>query len=165
MPSCDSVCPFSRACAWLTCPTRRVPFFSTTLPFCLTSSCVRACTSSPGLLCFASREVASVASILVPSEIFAAVFPGLEFADTDDDFDAEPLPETCAPEVAEFVCIEDCDCADAPACPETAVCADALHVPSSPTATNDRMYFIKMKSSYPSSPDLSPRPEPQIQCV
>src|SRR5579862_1071112 len=77
MPSCDSVCPFSRACAWVTCPTIRVPFFKTTLPSCFTSSCVRACTSSPGLLCRASREFASAALILVPSEIFAAGLPAL----------------------------------------------------------------------------------------
>src|SRR5579872_2437375 len=121
MPNCDSVCPFSRACAWVTWPTRRVPFFSTTLPSCFTSSCVRACTSSPGLLCLASRELASAASILVPSGIFAPAFPELAFpalafaeleledlafadfafAEADEEFDADPLPETCAPEAEE----------------------------------------------------------------
>src|SRR5579863_5003064 len=99
MPSWDCVCPLARACACVTWPTRRVPFFSTTVPSCLMSCAARASTSSPGLLLLASREVASVASIFEPLETLAELFPALAFADADEDAAAEPLPEACAPDL------------------------------------------------------------------
>src|SRR6266481_8053153 len=102
MPSCDSFCPLARAWAWVSCPTRRVPFFITTLPSCLTSSAVRASTWSPGLLRFASRAVASVALILEPLERFVELLAALLFAEVEDDVAAEPLPEACAPDL--FAC-------------------------------------------------------------
>src|SRR5580692_8522212 len=117
MPSWDCVCPPALACACVTCPTRCVPFFNTTFPSCLTSSSARASTSSPGLLLFASREVARVASIFVPSEMLAELFPGLVVAEVEDgiadDIAVEPPLEACAPEL--LVCPAVCDCADAPA--------------------------------------------------
>src|ERR1700674_3593577 len=145
MPSWDCVCPLARACACVTCPTRRVPFFSTTLPSCLTSSAARASTSSPGLLLFASSEVASVASIFEPLEMFAELLPALAFADDlddiDDDAPADPLPEACAPEL--FVCTLVCDCVEAPACPEAVVCAAATEAPNTPMARIDSIRFMK----------------------
>src|ERR1700681_2023517 len=128
MPSWDCVCPLARACACVTCPTSRVPFFSTTLPSCLTSSAARASTSSPGLLLFASREVASVASIFEPLEMLAELFPALAVPDVD----AIPLPDACAPEL--FVCTVVWDCVDAPACPDAVICAAVAHAPSDPMA-------------------------------
>src|SRR5579863_2288611 len=109
MPSWDCVCPLARACDCVTWPTRRVPFFNTTLPSCLTSCAARASTSSPGLLLFASREVASVASIFEPLERLAELFPALPVADDD----AEPLPEACAPDLP--ACAAVWDCVEAPA--------------------------------------------------
>src|SRR5260221_9645244 len=113
MPSWDCVCPLARACACVTCPMSRVPFFSTTLPSCLTSCAARASTGSPALLLFASSEVASVASIFDPLEMLAELFPALAFADADDDVAAEPLPDACAPDL--LVCTAVWDCVEAPA--------------------------------------------------
>src|SRR5271169_2424274 len=115
MPSWDCVCPLARGCACVTCPTRCVPLFSTTLPSCLISSSVRTSTSSPGLLLFASREVASDASIFVPLEMFRELLPALAVVGAADEVAAELLPEACAPEL--FVCTAVCDCAEAPAWP------------------------------------------------
>src|ERR1700722_2372749 len=147
MPSCDCVCPLARACAWVTWPTRCVPFFSTTLPSCLMSSSVRTSTSSPGLLLFASSEVASVASIFVPLEMLPELFAAFTGAGVEDEVEAndpdevaEPPAAACAPEL--FVCTAVCDCAEAPACPETEVCASAVDAPSAPMANNRNERFI-----------------------
>ena len=89
--------PFARAWASVTCPTRRVPFFSTTLPSCFTSCVVRASTRSPGLFFFASSEFASVASIFVPLGNVRGILAGV--ARTPSGVDADPLPEACAPDL------------------------------------------------------------------
>src|SRR5579864_1906320 len=145
MPSWDCVCPLARACACVTCPTMRVPFFSTTLPSCLMSCSARASTSSPTLLLFASREVASDASIFVPLEMLAELLPALAFAvlldDIDDDAPVDPLLEACAPEL--FVCTVVCDCVEAPACPEAVVCAAATEAPNIPIARTESIRFMK----------------------
>src|SRR5579864_1693928 len=145
MPSSDCVCPFARACACVTCPTRCVPFFRTTLPSCLMSWSARASTSSPGLLLFASREVARVASIFVPLEMLAELLPALAFAgvldDIDEDVPADPLPEACAPEL--FACTLACDCVEVPAWPDAVVCAAATQGPNIPMARIERIRLMK----------------------
>jgi hypothetical protein len=104
------------------------------------SSSVRASTSSPGLLLFASREEARVALIFVPLEMLAESFPSFAFADVDDAVAAEVLLEACAPEL--LVCMEVWDCPEAPACPEAVVFADVAHAPSIPMASNESIRFI-----------------------
>src|SRR6267154_256142 len=85
MPICDCAFSFVRACASVTCPTSRVPFFTTTCPSCFTSCVATASTRSPALFFFASSEFFSVASILVPSEMSVEPLAAPAVADEADD--------------------------------------------------------------------------------
>jgi hypothetical protein len=54
--------------------------------------------------------------------------------------DADPLPETCAPDLS--VCTEVCVCAEAPPCTDAELCAATVHAPNIPTKAIERMRFM-----------------------
>jgi hypothetical protein len=54
--------------------------------------------------------------------------------------DADPFPETCAPDLS--VCTEVCVCAEAPPCTDAELCAATVHAPNIPTKAIERMRFM-----------------------
>jgi hypothetical protein len=107
------------------------------------------------LLRLASSADASVASILVPSAILAELFSGFAFADADEDFATDPLPEACVAELPEApVADADEDFATDPL-PDACVAAD----PEAPAVDADEDLVTEplpeaCVAAHPDAPEL-----------